>query len=92
MRSFRLNAVDAGGERSDATTKDVSRRAVTVELEDGSTLDACLLVGSDGIHSTTRRLLRLRGGGDGDAKAAGSVRGNDERPLRGATARKTPTP
>ena len=74
MRSFRLNAVDAGGERSDATTKDVSRRAVTVELEDGSTLDACLLVGSDGIHSTTRRLLRLRGGGDGDAKAAGSVR------------------
>ena len=74
MRSFRLNAVDAGEARSDASAKDVSRRAVTVELEDGSALDACLLVGSDGIHSTTRRLLRLRGGGDGDAKAAGSFR------------------
>ena len=73
MRSFRLNAVDAGGERSDATTKDVSRRAVTVELEDGSTLDACLL----GIRRHTQHdaaAASPAGGGDGDAKAAGSVR------------------
>jgi 2-polyprenyl-6-methoxyphenol hydroxylase-like FAD-dependent oxidoreductase len=46
-------------ETSDAVAS--SRRAVRVTLEDGSVIDACLLVGSDGIHSTTRRLLRLKG-------------------------------
>ena len=66
MRSFRLNETAATETSSDAAA--ASRRAVTVELEDGSKLDACLLVGSDGIHSTTRRLLRLRGGGEGDAQ------------------------
>jgi 2-polyprenyl-6-methoxyphenol hydroxylase-like FAD-dependent oxidoreductase len=32
---------------------------VKVFLDDGSTIDACLLIGSDGIFSTTRRLLNL---------------------------------
>ena len=72
LRSFELRGRNVAEENADEETKKndasndddaaaASRRAVRVTLEDGSVIDACLLVGSDGIHSTTRRLLRLKG-------------------------------
>ncbi|MEV4807318.1 FAD-dependent monooxygenase [Nonomuraea sp. NPDC049421] len=45
--------------RYDTAVTDVANRpdGVAVTLEDGTVLDADLLVGADGIHSTTRRLV-----------------------------------
>ena len=48
--------------KSFAVKDDCKNPGVTVTLDDGSTIDACLLIGSDGIFSTTRRLLNLKQG------------------------------
>ena len=61
LKSF---ACHGGASRADHTARvglQPSESSVTVTLEDGSSLDAALLVGSDGIFSTVRRDLNLAG-------------------------------
>lgn len=53
LQSFACWSDNKGGRRK--------QNGVTVTLTDGSTLDAALLVGSDGIFSTVRRQLKLPG-------------------------------
>jgi hypothetical protein len=47
--------VAGGGKNGVTVSNGVTRNGVTVSLTDGSSLDAALLVGSDGIFSTVRR-------------------------------------
>ena len=53
LKSYACWSDDEGGRHS--------RNGVTVTLMDGTTLDAALLIGSDGIFSTVRRQLNLPG-------------------------------
>ena len=52
LQSFKCSNDGGGGGGGGA-----KKNGVSVTLTDGSTLDAALLIGSDGIHSTVRRQL-----------------------------------
>lgn len=54
LKSFKCWSEDDGGGEN-------NENGVTVTLADGTTLDAALLVGSDGIFSTVRKQLDLKG-------------------------------